>query len=202
MKKLIDFFKENFLGYGKEDIKAAFGEIFQKLKRPPKINNFDEFKKIKRFFKFLVLNALALLTLMIFSRPLALDLAEAGNIQPVLEIEGDSLDEDEDAEADFGLPFSLVKPPEDPERRLTRAEMRWIFLHETRLLAMRRVLSDENERAHRAYSAMAADFNVRGANYEYEFYEKKRAESDIEPYKEQIAEKAKEDALNWGWAEK
>ncbi|MBR3621859.1 MAG: hypothetical protein IKN43_00725 [Selenomonadaceae bacterium] len=105
-----------------------------------------------------------------------------------------SMTEDE-KRLSYGLPFHVKKPPVNPGRRLTRAELRWIFLTEIRLDAIRDVIPEANERAHRAYSAMAQDFNVRGANYEYEYTEYLAARREIEEYRKIIAENAVNEAV-------
>ncbi|MBR3722891.1 MAG: hypothetical protein IKN12_09020 [Selenomonadaceae bacterium] len=108
-----------------------------------------------------------------------------------------SMTEDE-RKLSYGLPFHIKKPPINPGRRLSRAELRWVFLTEIRLDAIKEVIHEANERAHRAYSAMAQDFNVRGANYEYEYTEYRAAKKDIEKHREIIVENAVTEAVLYG----
>lgn len=158
-----------------------------------------DFTSKKRIIDCLQKKILLILVILLFSvltRPVALDIAEIRGID-----EENVEREEPKAYEENNFPFAVIKPPDGLERRLTRAEMRWIFKEELRLNAMKRVINDGNERAHRAYSAMVQDFNARGANFKYELRDKTKAEEDIEIYKEEIVKNAMEEAKAYGWGQ-
>lgn len=158
--------------------------------------------KLKRhLIVFLQTNVFLLLSILLFSlvmRPIALDIVEMQNKDDTLVV---SDTPEEIAEEENPFPFEMKKPPEGVDRKLTRAEMRWIFKEEIRLNAMKRIINDGNERAHRAYSAMVRDFNVRGANFKYELRDKTCAENDVEVFREEIVENAIDEAKSYGWGQ-
>lgn len=184
-------------------------KIFARFKFP---KNFFQNSLKKPFFKdtiskrcvinFIRTNVMFLFSVLLLSlvtRPLALDIVEKQNINAEVMTSDDTPEEIPKEENPF--PFELKKPPEKADRRLTRAEMRWIFKEEIRLNAMKVVINDENARAHKAYSAMVRDFNVRGANFSYELHDKTRAEEDIEAYRDEIAKNAMDEARSYGWGQ-
>ena len=170
------------------------------LKKISNMPLFREFITKKRIINCLQKKILFIFVILLFSvltRPVALDIAEIQGINEEIAIENDL----EEVTEENIFPFKVTKPQDGLNRRLTRAEMRWIFKEELRLNAMKRVINDGNERAHRAYSAMAQDFNARGANFKYELRDKIKAEEDIEIYREEIVKNAMEEARAYGWGQ-
>ncbi len=179
MKKIFDKFK--------------FIQKFSLKINMPHIENTKLKKCAIRFMQNNIFLIFATLIFALVTRPFALDVAEFQGYN------ADVITENTEEEKDF--PFLIIKPQEGLDRCLTRAEMRWIFKEEMRLNAMKKVIGENNERAHKAYSAMVQDFNVRGANFKYELRDKTSAKEDIEPYREEIEQNAVKEARSYGWGQ-
>lgn len=183
-----------------EKILTRLKVVFSSLNNGVNVPSVRDFKSKKRITDCLqkkILLALVILLFSLLTRPVALDIAEMRESGK----ESVERNAEKDNEEENIFPFEITKPPDGVDRRLTRAEMRWIFKEELRLNAMKRVINEGNERAHRAYSAMVQDFNIRGANFKYELHDKTRAKEDIEIYREEIVKNAMEEARAYGWGQ-
>lgn len=186
----------------KNSIQNFFNEKFNNKISFPTSKNSNCKRYVINFLQTNVMFVFALLIFAVVMRPFALDIAEMHGISRVNEdnsSEDQSFEESQVEENPF--PFSVIKPQEGTQRRLTRAEMRWIFKEELRLNAMKRVIDMDNERACKAFSVMVRDFNVRGANFQYEFCDKIRAQEDVNKFKEEIEREAMDEAIEYGWGQ-
>lgn len=142
-----------------------------------------------RPYPWLVITAL-LAVFAIIVRPVAMDAADYWNRSEMT---------DEERLASFGLPFRVSKPPAGASHILNREQLRWIFVQEIRMDAMKECINHDNEFAVRAFMRMVDDYNTRGASYRCEASDLREARQDIEEYQEEIRESAVAEAEAMGW---
>lgn len=123
-------------------------------------------------------------------RPVALDAVDHWHRREMTE---------EERRLSFGLPFHVTKPPVGADHILNREQLRWIFLQEIRLDAMKSCIHRENEMAWKAFRQMVVDYNSRGSSYRSEASELRAARRDIEAYRREIHEGAVAEAEAMGW---
>lgn len=99
----------------------------------------------------------------------------------------------------MGLPFPVSKPPVGVSHILNRDQLRWIFLQEIRMDAMRTRLNHDNEEAVKKFIRMVDDYNSRAASYQCESADLQAARQDVEQYREAIRESAVAEAEAMGW---
>lgn len=181
-------------------MKKFFARFNFKIKTP----SFENAKFKRCAVNFLQTNILLIFAFVLFAlvtRPVALDVAEYSEQKDESVILFETFEGIEKVEEndENPFPFSTIKPQEGLDRRLTRAEMRWIFMEEIRLNAIKDIIDEGNAKAHKAFSAMTQDFNVRGANFKYEWRDKNRAQEDVDAYKDEIVKNAVDEARSYGW---
>ncbi len=99
----------------------------------------------------------------------------------------------------LGLPFHVSKPPVGVSHILNRGQLRWIFMQEIRMDAMKTRLNHDNEAAVKKFMRMVDDYNSRAASYQCEAADLQAARQDVEQYQEAIRESAIAEAEAMGW---
>ncbi len=107
---------------------------------------------------------------------------------------------EQDRQESYGLPFPVSKPPSGNGHILNRDQLRWIFMQEIRMDAMKECLNHGNESAVREFMQLVDDYNMRGASYCCETADLRAAQQDIRDYREEIRQSAMAEAEALGWS--
>lgn len=135
--------------------------------------------------------AVFLSVFVIIARPLALGAVDLWTCHAMTE---------QDRQESYGLPFPVSKPPSGNGHILNRGQLRWIFMQEIRMDAMKECLHHGNESAVREFMQLVDDYNMRGASYRCETADLRAAQQDIRDYREEIRQSAMAEAEALGWS--